>query len=401
MTPWLTVLGIGNDGLAGLSASTRALVDQAAIVFGPERVLAGAELPNAEIHDWQAPLANMIEQIKGWRGRRVVVLATGDPMHFGIGATMTRHLPLEEMAVIPAPSAFSLAAARLGWPLAEVECLSLHGRAPDRLTAFLQPGARLIALTSGAQTVQDAAAILVQRGYGASPLTVLEHMGGPAERIVRTTARDCAKECFAEFNTLAIECVAGPGAALQPLVPGLPDDAFEHDGQLTKREVRAATLSALAPTPGALLWDIGAGCGSVAIEWLRTAKATRAIAFERDKERLDLIARNAAALGAPDLEIVAGAVPGTLDGAPRPDAVFLGGAVVDEEVFTTAWNALPSGGRFVANTVTLEGEAALIARQSRLAGELVRIDIAHMAPVGAKRALRPRMAVLQWRVRKA
>ncbi len=401
MTAWLTIVGIGDDGLAGLPPASRALVERADIVLGPERVLAGADLPDAEIHHWQSPLTGMIETIKGWRRRRVVVLATGDPMHFGIGATMARHLPFEEMAVIPAPSAFSLAAARLGWPLAETECLSLHGRALDRLAAFLRPGARLVALTSGAETVREAARLLVARGYGPSPVAVLEHMGGEAERVVHMTAAEATDGRFADFNTLAIDCVAEPGAVLLPLVPGLPDEAFEHDGQLTKREVRAVTLAALGPTPRALLWDIGAGCGSVAIEWLRAERTAHAIAFERDEGRLAMIARNAAGLGVPALETVAGAVPGRLKGARAPDAVFLGGAVADEEVFITAWEALRPGGRLVANTVTLEAEAALIDRQARFGGELVRLDIAHMAPVGAKRALRPRMSVLQWRAMKA
>ena len=397
MKPWLSVIGVGDDGVSGLTPAARALVDNARIVVGAKRLLDGISTEGREIHVWSSPLADTIERIKGWRGRAVAVLASGDPMHFGVGCTLANHIPFDEMRVVPAPSAFSLAAARLGWPLQEVECLSLHARPAELIVPLIAPNARILALTEGAKTVGEVAGLLCRRGFGPSRLIVLEHMGGAGERCVETSAEKVAGQPFAEFNLLAIECVAGPGAALLPRVPGLPDESFHHDGQITKREVRAVTLAALAPGPDALLWDVGAGSGSIAIEWMRAARGARAIAFERDAVRCALLAENALALGVPGLEIVAGEVPGTLAGRPAPDAVFLGGAVSDEAVFVTCWDALGSGGQLVANSVTLESEAALIAREEHHGGDLTRIDIAHLVPVGSKRALKARMSVLQWR----
>lgn len=397
MAAWLTVIGVGADGLAGLAPGGRALLDAAEIVVGSKRLLAGAAL-EAETYEWTSPLDDMLARIAGWRGQNVAVLATGDPMHFGIGCTLARRFPPDEMRLVPAPSAFSLAAARLGWALQETECVSLHGRPVEAIVPALAPGARILALTGGARTVREVTAILAARGFGPSLVHVMEHLGGARERIVALAADAVGDQPFDEFNLLAIACAAAPGAVPLARAPGLPDTAFRHDGQLTKREVRAITLSALAPLPGTLLWDVGAGCGSVAIEWLRGARDARAIAFERDEARRAIMAANARELGAPGLEIVAGEAPASLAGSPVPDAVFLGGAVADQAVFDACWRALRPGGRLVANAVTLEGEAALIARQARHGGELVRIDIAVMAPIGGRRALAPRRGVLQWRV---
>lgn len=397
MTPWLTVIGVGADGIAGLAPAARALLAAADIVVGSRRLLAGADLPAREQHEWTSPLDDMLARIAAWRGRPVAVLATGDPMHFGIGCTLASRFPAGEMRVVPAPSAFSLAAARLGWALQETECLSLHGRPVELVVPALAPGARILALTGGAQTVREVAALMTARGLGASRLRVLEHMGGTSERAVALRADEVFGQVFDEFNLLAIECAADAGAALFARVPGLPDEAFRHDGQLTKREVRAITLAALAPWPGELLWDVGAGCGSVAIEWLRAARGGRALAFERDDARRAMIADNAVALGVPHLDVVAGAAPASLAGRAAPDAVFLGGGVADEALFAACWAALRTGGRLVANAVTLEGEAALVSRAAHHGGELVRIDIARLERLGPHRALTPRRSVLQWR----
>ena len=398
MSAWLTIIGIGDDGLENLPPASRALLDQAEVVFGSKRILDHADLKEAEAIAWAPPLENALAELLSKKGRKAVVLATGDPMLHGMGATLTRHMPPEDMTVIPAPSAFSLAAARLRWPLQEVECLSLHAHPVSLLQPHVQPGAKLIALTSSGDTVTEAAELLCSRGYGQSLLTVLEHMGGPDERIATITAEKCAGETFADFNTLAIQCVAAPGAAVLPRVPGLPDDAFVHDGQLTKREMRTITLAALGPTPGAVLWDVGAGCGSVAIEWMRAERGAVAIAFESNEERVKMIAQNAVALGAPGLEIVQGDAEETLHGNDTPSAIFIGGAVDNDTVFETCWDALPPGGRLVANAVTLEGEAALYSRYADHGGELVRIGISRADTVGNRTAMRPRMAVLQWRV---
>ncbi len=397
MSAWLTIIGVGDDGLEGLAQRPRALIEAAEIVVGPERILNRAALAAQETYNWTSPIDDMLANIKSWQGRNVIVLSTGDPMHYGIGATVARSFPPDEITVIPAPSAFSLAAARLKWALQEVQTLSLHGRPVSLLQPFIQPGAKLLALTRSGATVQEVAEALRTRGFGESVLTVLEHMGGADERIVSLLADECEGRDFAHFNTLAIECVAGPDARILPRGPGLPDDAFAHDGQLTKREVRAITLAALAPAPGALLWDVGAGCGSVAIEWMRAAQGARAIAFERNEARIKIITENAAALGVPGLEIVAGDVEHTLAGHTAPTALFLGGAVGNGRVFETCWSALPPGGRLVANAVTLEGEAALAARHEAHGGELVRIDVSHVTTIGSRRALKPRMAVTQWR----
>jgi precorrin-6Y C5,15-methyltransferase (decarboxylating) len=400
MSPWLTIVGVNDDGLNGLAPGPRALIDAAEIVIGSQRILDHENLSDAETHSWSAPFEDMLTQIESWRGKNVVILATGNPMHYGVGATLARHIPPEEITVIPAPSAFSLAAARLGWSVQNLEMLSLHGRPVSLLHPFVQPQAKLLALMGNGQTVHKAASLLRDRGYEESKLTVLEHMEGPNERIVRLTAQECLSQDFADFNTLAIECVAGTGAKLIPRTPGLPDDAFIHDGQLTKREVRAITLAALGPTPGALLWDVGAGCGSVAIEWMRATNGAQAIAFEQDEERIKLIAENSVALGVPGLKVVTGNVCKTVEGHDEPDAIFIGGAVTQIKVFKACWSALKPGGRLVANAVTLEGESTLIARHAAHGGELVRIDISHLAEIGSRRALRPRMAVTQWRVTK-
>lgn len=397
MSAWLTVIGIGDDGIENLPPASRALLDAADVVAGSERVLLNANLGAKEALIWGSPFEESLERLLDLKGRDVVVLATGDPMHYGIAATLLRHVPAKDMAILPAPSAFSLAAARLGWPLQDVEPLSLHGRPVSLLHPFVQPGARVIALTGSGGTVSDVAELLKQRGFGPSALSILEHMGGPYERIVSTTAEDCGKQDFADFNTLAIECAAGPGPRILPRIPGLPDDAFVHDGQLTKREVRAVTVATLAPTPGALLWDVGAGCGSVAIEWMRSANNAQAIAFERNEERVRMIAQNAVALGAPGLEVVPGDARDTISGNEVPDAIFLGGALAGDKVFKACWMVLPKGGRLVANAVTLEGEAALIARHEKHGGELVRMEVSHVSAVGKRRAMQPRMAVTQWR----
>jgi len=398
MSAWLTIIGIGDDGVEGLTPSARTVLNAAKIVVGSQRILEVAELGDIETHRWTSPIEDMLKQIAAWRGRNVVVLATGDPMHYGVGATLTRFFPPGEMAILPAPSAFSLAAARLGWALQDVEMVSLHGRPASLIHQFLHPGAKIITLTAGGETIEEVAQILKARGFEDSKLTVLEHMGGPFERSVLLTACECGSQDFADFNTLAIECIAGQNAKLLPLVPGLPDDAFSHDGQLTKREVRAITLSALGPAPGALLWDVGAGCGSIAIEWMRAARGARAIAFEQNQSRIKRIAENSVALGTGGLEVVAGDVNETLQGHASPVAIFIGGAVTCNSVFDTCWQALAPGGRLVANAVTLEGEAALIAHHQAHGGELVRIDISHVENIGTRRAFNPRRAVIQWRV---
>ena len=307
MTAWLHVVGVGEGGVAQLSPAARALVANAVTVLGPPRLLAGLGSSQTLV-PWEAPLERMIEQVKALEGTPTAILATGDPSWFGIGVTLSRFLPAEAFAITPHPSAFSLAAARLHWALQNVATLSLHGRADAALQPHILPGNRILALTTDRHTVERAAKMLVARGYEESRLIVLEELGGPRERITSALAQDIDVSTLGDFLTLAIDCVASPGAALLPPVPGLPEDAFVTDGQITKREVRAATIAKLAPYPGALLWDVGAGSGSVAVEWMRAAREARAIAFEREAQRRTIIASNALNLGVPGLEIVEGEI---------------------------------------------------------------------------------------------
>jgi precorrin-6Y C5,15-methyltransferase (decarboxylating) len=393
---WLTLVGIGEDGLDGLSPVARRLVDGAEVLVGGERHLALAGAHKAEKLVWRSPLVATFDDIAARRGRRVVVLASGDPMWFGVGATLAGRFPPQEMTVVPHPGAFSLAASRLGWPLAEVTALTLHARPLERLALHLAPGARLLVLTEDGKAPASIAAYLRDRGWGSSRLTLLERLGGSLERRLEGKAEGWPHPPGAELNTLAIECVAGPKARPLSRSAGLPDDAFVHDGQLTKREVRAATLSALAPLPGQTLWDVGAGSGAIAIEWLRAAPGTRAYAIERDESRRDFILRNAATLGVPELNLIAGEAPAMLADLPAPDAVFVGGGLSVEGLVETCLKALKPGGRLVANAVTVEGEARLFALHGKHGGQLTRIAVSRAEPVGAFQGWRALMPITQW-----
>ncbi|WP_127090420.1 precorrin-6y C5,15-methyltransferase (decarboxylating) subunit CbiE [Aquabacter cavernae] len=393
--PWLSIVGIGEDGAAGLSPAAAALVRGAERVFGGARHLALAgDLVAGTAHPWPSPFSEGIAQVLAARGANVCVLASGDPFLHGVGATLARHVTAEEMRVVPAPSAFSLAAARLGWPLQETVCVSLHGREIARIRPHLHPGARILALTSDADGPAALAALLRDLGFGASRLSVLEALGGPRERVRAATADGFALGGIAPLNLVALE-VHGAGRVLH-LGRGLPDDLFEHDGQITKREIRAMTLSALAPRRGERLWDIGAGAGSIAIEWLLCDPSLSAVAIEQDATRAARIAHNALALGVPQLRIVEGIAPSALSGLPPPDAVFIGGGASEPGVLDAALEALKSGGRIVANGVTLETEALLLAHHARLGGDLVRVSLARAAPVKGMTGWRPAMPVTQW-----
>lgn len=405
MSPWLTVVGIGDDGLAGLSPSARALVDTAELLVGGERHQGMVPDTPAERLTWQGGVHRAAERIAQWRGRRVVVLATGDPMWYGGGANLARTFGPDEMTVIPHPGAFSLAAARMLWPLADVECVTVHGRPLHVLNLHIQPKARLLVLSRDGDTPAQAAALLRERGFGPSAISVLEHLGGSRERRLDGLAEQWAHPRTADLNTLAIECRPGASPRLLPLAPGLPDELFENDGQLTKREVRAVTIAALAPLPGQTLWDIGAGSGSVAIEWLRAAPRhrvtgggeARAVAVERDADRCACIARNATAFGVPQLEVVHGEAPDALSRIEsRPDTIFLGGGVAKPGLLDRCWDLLPAGGRLVANAVSLEAGGRLVQFRRARGGELTRLAVARAAPVGKLSALRALMEVTQY-----
>ncbi len=392
--PWLHIVGIGEDGLDGLTPATRAVVAAAEVILGGERHHTLAANPNAERVAWPSPFDAMIDTIEGLKGRRVVVLVTGDPLWFSVGARIGRAIDPAQIVYHPQLSAFQLAAARMGWSLPDVETLTVHGRPVAQMIAFIQPDARLLILTTGADTPSQIAEYLTDRGYGASKMTVLAAMGGKDEARFDGTASDW-KHTVPALNTLAVECIAAPDAALQPRVPGLADNLFRSDGTMTKQEVRAATLAKLMPMRGALLWDIGCGSGSVAIEWMRAARYARAIGIEPRADRRAMAADNALALGTPRLELVDGSVPAALDGLAAPDAIFIGGGL-SRETFDAAWAALRPLGRLVANAVTLESEAELIELHREFSGELARISIHRAEPVGRLTGWRPAMPVTQW-----
>ncbi len=395
---WLSIVGIGEDGVEGLSASARGLIGAADMVFGGKRHLAlAAPLIRGAARPWPSPFDGAADEVLRHRGRQVCVLASGDPFLHGVGATLARKIDVREMLVVPAPSAFSLAAARLGWSLAHTALLSVHGRDLDLIRPHLQPGTRLLVLTSDGDGPAALAQLLSRLGFGASRLTLLEALGGPRERVRATRAASFDLGAVDALNTLAIEVEAAADARIIARTSGLPDHLFEHDGQITKREVRAVTLSSLAPRRGEFLWDIGGGSGSVAIEWLLADPPfMRAAAVEARADRAARIRRNAAAFGVPSLDVVQGRAPAALVALPPPDAIFVGGGADDPGVLDTARAVLRAGGRLVVNAVTLETEALLLARHAALGGELIRIAISRAAAVGEKTGWRPAMPVTQW-----
>jgi precorrin-6B C5,15-methyltransferase / cobalt-precorrin-6B C5,C15-methyltransferase len=395
---WLSIVGIGEDGAEGLGPVARGLVGDAEIVFGGRRHLGlAAPLIRGATKAWPSPFDTAANEVLRHRGRPVCVLASGDPFQYGVGAVLARYIDAREMVVVPAPSAFSLSAARLSWSLPQAVLLSLHGKNLDLIRPHLQPGARIIALTTDGEGPAALARLLTQTGFGASRLTILEALGGPCERIQSATAAGYVFGTVEALNTVAIEVEAAPNARVLPRVPGLADELFESDGQITKREIRAVTLSSLAPRRGELLWDIGAGSGSVAIEWMLTDPSMRAIAIEQREDRAACIRRNAAAFGVPGLEVAEGIAPIALTTLAPPEAIFIGGSASESAIFEMAARALRPGGRLVANAVTLETEALLMARHAALGGELIRIAISRTGPLGGKTGWRPAMPVTQWR----
>jgi len=381
MLPWLTIVGIGEDGYSGLGKQARrALLEASLIIGAPRQLNLLAPCLRAERLAWPLPfsLAPVLER----RGRPTCVLASGDPMFNGVGASLARQLPAIELCVIPSPSSVSLAAARLGWPLADTQVVSLVNRPVSVLNRYLHTGERLLVLSRDGGTPALVANLLCTAGFCHSRVHVLEHLGGPEEACHAATAQAWQEATFRDLNVVGVELLADEGIAPLPCVPGLPDSAFMHDGQLTKRDVRAVTLGRLAPRPGQLLWDVGAGCGSIGIEWMRAHPGCRAIAVEADTGRQKVIGHNAATLGVPDLQVVNGRAPLALEGLPPPDAIFIGGGVTVEGVLATCWAALKPGGRLVANAVTLESEMALFNWQALHGGELVRIQVAQAQPLG-------------------
>lgn len=398
MTPWLSIVGIGEDGLDGIGLNARGLIERAEVLVGGERHLSMVPGHGAERLPWATPLTDTITAIVARRGRRVVVLASGDPFCFGVGVTLARHVAAEETVVIPAAGSVALACARLQWAAADLEVVTLNGRPLELLAASVRPGARLVVLSQDGTTPGAVAAWLCDRGFGESRIIVLERLGGEKERILEATAATWRGQADA-LNIVALDCRAAIDAAWHPRVPGLADGAFEHDGQITKREVRAITLSRLMPQPRGLLWDVGAGSGSIAIEWLRCEPTARAIAIERDPSRAARIVRNATALGVSRrIELVQGEAPAAFDDLEAPDAVFIGGGTGEAGLLDRGWEALKRGGRLVANAVTLSGETVLLARHQALGGDLTRLVVSRAEALGGEIAWRALRPVTQWSV---
>ncbi|GHF94705.1 precorrin-6y C5,15-methyltransferase (decarboxylating) subunit CbiE [Streptomyces filamentosus] len=395
----VSVVGIGADGWDGLPEGSRRVLREAEVLIGGPRQLAllpAADCPGERI-PWPSPLRPAVPGLlAAHAGRRTAVLASGDPSFHGIARTLAETAGDVALDVRPHPSSVSYACARLGWPLEAVETVSLVARPPAALSAALHDGRRLLVLSEGAGTAAGVAELLRRTGWGGTRIRVLEQLGGPAERLLDGTAADWPHERTDPLNVLALDCVRDPGALRLGAGPGLPDEAYEHDGQLTKRYVRAATLAALAPAPGELLWDVGGGSGSIGIEWMRTHRSCRAVAVEKSPERAARITRNAEALGVPGLRVVRAAAPAGLAGLETPDAVFIGGGLTAPGLLDACWDALPPGGRLVANTVTLESEALLADRYRRHGGELVRLAVSAAVPVGGFTGWRTAMPVTQW-----
>ena len=406
MTGRIIVIGIGEDGLDGLSQTARSALLSSAIVYGGPRHLAMLGDNSAQERiAWSKDLGADLERMAAFSvDQHIAVLASGDPMLHGIGVRIVERFGIDNVHIIPSPSAFSLAAARMGWPLGDpmLKCISVHALPFESVLGLVQPNVRLLILSRDKETPTRLAKQLVESGYGASRMCVLERMGGDHERKTVTLAVHGFSEPFDNLNTIAVTCLPDVGIRPLSVVPGLSDDAYEHDNTITKREVRAITLAALAPAPGEALWDVGAGNGTVAIEWLRAEPAAFAIAFEEKPERVARTRENAMRLGVPTLQIVEGHFPAAADEVvPRPDAVFIGGGIAgDDDLIRHCMTVLPVGGRLVANAVTLQAQAALTAAHAEWGGELLTIAIARSAGVGPHQAMKPSIDVLQWRGRK-
>jgi precorrin-6Y C5,15-methyltransferase (decarboxylating) len=400
-TAWLSIVGVSAEGASALTEAARAALMRAELVAGSQRQLSlvDAWVKNERLV-WPSPLSEGIAKLLARRGRSTCVLASGDPFWYGIGATLTAQLSPSEYVCHPAPSSLSLAAAKLGWPLQDIEVVSLHGRYLHTVLPRLQPGRRVLALSWNAETPSQLAELLTQRGFGPSRVIVLEGLAGPAERMREARASEYNLRDVIDLNVVAIEVEAERDALIIPCRGSLPDNAFEHDGQITKHEIRALTMSALAPYAGARLWDIGAGAGSIAIEWMLSHPACRAIAIERDAARCARIRRNAQALGVPALDVLQTEAPHGLEPLPAPDAIFIGGGAGDLQLFEHAWCALRSGGRLVINAVALETEALLVGWHAQLGGTLRRLSIERAEPLGSLTTWRPAIPVTQWSVRK-
>ncbi len=391
--PWITIIGLGEDGPDGLSAASREALEAADVVMGPARHLDLVQA--AETVEWPVPFADGYAVLEGLRGRKVAVLASGDPFWFGAGRGISAHFPGQWRA-FPGVSIFGLVAARLGWALEDVACVGLHAAPFARMRPELAPGALIIATLRDGKAVSELARYLRDTGFPEATMFVCEALGGPNERVSKVPVFEVIRGGFKHPVAVGISVKGGRGVI--PRVSGIPDDLFETDGVMTKRPLRAMTLSALAPRAHEHLWDIGGGSGSISIEWLLAHASCTATIVEPRTDRCDLIRANAEAFGvAHRLEVLEASAPEVLSALERPDAVFIGGGM-DAEMRAGIWAAVPEGTRIVANSVTLETEALLVGWQAIFGGELMKVELSTSAPMGGKRGWKAAYPVVQWSV---
>ncbi len=407
--PWLTLIGLSPAGFPDLSQAAKAALKDAARILGSQRQLGLIPIEivsEAKREAWPSPMAPRLEELISQKPAGTIVLASGDPFFWGIGTHFAKYLKPSEMQVYPAPSILTLIAARMQWSGPEIKTISLCSQPLSRLASLLEPGRKIIALSANGKHPAKIAKLFIENGYGPSRLTVLENLGMETETITETTAERLHEEMLesgkslSDLNSLAIELIHAGKTEILTHLPGLPVDAFNHDGQITRQNIRAITLAHLRPTSGTLLWDIGMGNGSISIEWLRAAPNTRAIGVEKNPDRLARALKNADRLGVPHLETRQGNAGAIIRELETPDAIFIGGGITEPGLLELALEALKPGGRLVANTVTLEGEGLLINARARQGGTLTRLSIENAEDIGSFQSWRAEMAITQWVWRK-
>ena len=399
MNPWLTIIGIGDNGLDGLSKESISKINNAEYVFGGERHL--SFIPDNGIKKilWENPIKNSVERIISLKSRPVCVLASGNPLWHGIGNTLLKYISVDEMLIHPSPSVFSLACAKVGWDLNDVEAISLHTNPVSVIGKYLQQGIKLFLLTKNSKTPIEVVDYLNKHGFNKSKFIIFENLGGVNENITTTTVESFDLKDISRLNVICIECIADTDTNYYSCVPGLPNEIFNNDGQITKREIRAATLAKLTPFKDDLLWDIGAGSGSISIEWMRSGKNLKAIAIECNSRRIEFLKKNAIELGVPNLEIIQGKAPDILLGLKKPNAIFIGGGLSGNngiEIIEKSINSLLPNGRLVINAVTIETEILLINNCKKYGGDLTKIAVSKVKKVGSSIAWDDYMPVVQW-----
>ena len=395
--PWLIIIGMDGGGYDRLSSDAQHHIQTATIIIGPKRHLSMLPAVSATLHEWPVPFADGIDMVMAKRGTPCVMLVSGDPFWFGGGSTITSHLTQDEWHAIPGQSCFSLAASEIGWPLEQVICLGLHAAPLSRLRPHLSPGQKIMATMRDGAAVQDLMAYLSDIGFGDTKVITLASLGDSDKTIIEGKA-DLLHDISVSHPVMVALSCAGSGQVM-PRTSGLADDWFAHDGQITKSPIRALTLSALAPCAGEYLWDLGAGSGSIAIEWLLTGPGMRATAVEKHNSRAATIRHNALTLGVDHLEVVESDINAAIKRLPKPDCIFIGGGLRDA-LLEQLWALMPDGTRLVANGVTIETDQLLTKAHSRLGGHVMRLESAQLQPIGTMHGWKAAYPITQWSVTK-